>query len=243
MRLAIEAHEALGGLVSRVDLLPCAHPPHKESSGILSFAIRTELIREAVAPYPWLFCNEVEGERETFSYTWDTLAIYAEREPGRRVYFLLGSPDYELLPTWHNGLRLPERCTLAVVPRGIWSEEDFRKDTLALWPDAEPARTDVAGASAMRAAGGEILRLPLPWFEVSSSLIRERWIEGRCLDYPASSRRAAGRLPGTGNAGRENRVPRRRKIPRDKGRALHGCGIFLCMLASYLAHAGLLSYI
>ena len=183
MRLAIEAHEAPGGLVSRVDLLPCAHPPHKESSGILSFAIRTELIREAVAPYPWLFCNEVEGERETFSYTWDTLAIYAEREPGRRVYFLLGSPDYELLPSWHNGLRLPERCTLAVVPRGIWSEEDFQKDTLALWPDAEPARTDVAGASAMRAAGGEILRLPLPWFEVSSSLIRERWIEGRCLDY------------------------------------------------------------
>ena len=70
-----------------------------------------------------------------------------------------------------------------MVPRGIWSEEDFQKDTLALWPDAEPARTDVAGASAMRAAGGEILRLPLPWFEVSSSLIRERWIEGRCLDY------------------------------------------------------------
>ena len=69
------------------------------------------------------------------------------------------------------------------MPRGVWSEEDFQKDTWKLWPDAEPAEAPVPGASAMRAAGGVIFRLPLPWLEVSSSLIRERWLEGRCLDY------------------------------------------------------------
>ena len=43
MRLAIEAHEALGGLVSRVDLLPCAHPPHKESIGGHVAAMETSM--------------------------------------------------------------------------------------------------------------------------------------------------------------------------------------------------------
>ena len=117
LRLAIEVHEAFAGIVSRVDILPNSRPPHKANAVILPFAIRAALIREACAPYPWLFCNELEGEREDQSYTWDTLGIFAEREPGRRFYFVLGSGDFEMLPSWKNGLRLPERCTPVVVPK------------------------------------------------------------------------------------------------------------------------------
>ena len=183
LRLAIEVHEAFAGIVSRVDILPNSRPPHKANAVILPFAIRAALIREACAPYPWLFCNELEGEREDQSYTWDTLGIFAEREPGRRFYFVLGSGDFEMLPSWKNGLRLPERCTPVVVPRGFYPLERFQAMVRSFWPGAEPSEATVPGASGMRTSQGEMLFLPVPWLDVSSSAVRERWSQGRSLDF------------------------------------------------------------
>ncbi|MDO5537231.1 MAG: nicotinate-nicotinamide nucleotide adenylyltransferase, partial [Desulfovibrionaceae bacterium] len=107
LRLAVEIYEALGAHIARVDLVPSAHPPHKEESRVLPFALRARLAREAAAPYPWLRCSELEGERDLPSYTWDTLGLYAERERGRRIFFVLGIEDYAQLPAWRNGLRMP----------------------------------------------------------------------------------------------------------------------------------------
>lgn len=183
LRLAIEVHEAFAGIASRVDILPNSRPPHKANAAILPFAIRAALIREACAPYPWLCCNELEGERETQSYTWDTLGIFAGREPGRRIYFVLGSGDFEMLPTWKCGLRLPERCTPVVVPRGFYPLGRFQETALGFWSGAEPAESAVPGASCMRTPKGEVLFLPVPWLDVSSSAVRERWAQGRSLDF------------------------------------------------------------
>ncbi|MBR5051588.1 MAG: nicotinate (nicotinamide) nucleotide adenylyltransferase [Desulfovibrio sp.] len=183
LRLAIEVHEAFAGMVSRVDILPNSRPPHKANAAILPFAIRAALIREACTPYPWLSCNELEGEREDQSYTWDTLGIFAEREPGRRIYFVLGSGDFEMLPSWKNGLRLPERCTPVVVPRGFYPLERFQATVRRFWPGAEPSAAAVPGASGMRTPQGEMLFLPVPWLDVSSSAVRERCAQGRSLDF------------------------------------------------------------
>ncbi len=184
LRLAIEVREAFAGIASRVDILPSARPPHKAGAAILPFAMRAALVREACAPYPWLRCNELEGERKSRSYTWDTLGIFAEREPGRRIYFVMGSGDFEMLPAWKNGLRLPERCTPVVVPRGFYPPGRFQETARGFWPGAEPCGAPVSGASGMRTPqGGEILFLPVPWLDVSSSAVRERWAQGRSLDF------------------------------------------------------------
>lgn len=202
LRLAVEIHEAFGERVGRVEFLPAAHPPHKRETHVLPFSVRTDLIREAVAPYPWLSCNPVEGLRESPSYTWETLGLLREREPGRELFFVLGSRDYTLLPEWFHGRELPARCTLVVAPRGFYRAEDFARDTRAMWPGAYetepvtgdgvalrvplPASADTEQAEGKTAIGGRegtVLFQPLPWLEVSSSLIRERWLAGRCIDY------------------------------------------------------------
>lgn len=183
LRLAIEVHEAFRGQIDRVELLPTAHPPHKAEKYVLPFDIRVDLIREAAAPYPWLFCNPLEGERTEPSYTWDTLGLLAAREPDRHNVFVIGSQDYVLLPTWHHGLELPERCSLLVTPRGFYKPRDFVRDTLAMWPDAAETAPLTKDGLAMSLGRGQVLFQPLPWLEVSASLIRERWLAGRCVDY------------------------------------------------------------
>lgn len=192
LRLAIEVHETLGDQLERVDILPAAHPPHKAESHILPFEVRVHLIREAVAPYPWLFCNPMEGERTRPSYTWDTLGIYADKEPDKEIVFVLGSLDYVQIPSWFHGPELPERCSLLVAPRGFYSAEQFVQDTLNMWPDARPLPPLTGDGLAMSAGKHRILFQPLPWLEVSASLIRERWLAGRCTDYlvPAGVSRA-----------------------------------------------------
>ncbi|MDO5483370.1 MAG: nicotinate-nicotinamide nucleotide adenylyltransferase, partial [Desulfovibrionaceae bacterium] len=76
LRLAIEAREALGQLVDGVDLLPCAHPAHKQGRGLLPFALRAAMLEAAVAPLPDIRCNRLEAARAGTSYTWDTLGLY-----------------------------------------------------------------------------------------------------------------------------------------------------------------------
>lgn len=183
LRLAIEIHEALGREISRVDILPAAHPPHKAESHVLPFDVRVHLIREAVAPYPWLICNTMEGERSEPSYTWDTLRLLSQREGGREIIFVLGSPDYAQLSSWYHGLDLLERCSLLVAPRGFYSREHFVEDTRRMWPDASLSAPMTDTGITMTCGAARILFQPLPWLEVSSSLIRERWLAGRCIDY------------------------------------------------------------
>ncbi len=183
LRLALEIHEALGFLVERVDLVPAAHPPHKEERHILPFDVRVQLAREAAAPYPWLNAADIEGERDLPSYTWDTLGVYAERWPGRERFFVLGIEDYAMLPSWRNGLRLPERCTLLVVPRGVYRQGDFERATRAMWPDARPGLPVAADGLAMQLGDARVLFQPVPWLPISASLIRERWLCGRSIDY------------------------------------------------------------
>ncbi len=183
LRMAIELYETFGGQLERVDLLPTAHPPHKAEEHVLPFSVRVALGREAVAPYPWLHCNPLEGERSEKSYTWDTLGIFREREPGREIFFVLGSQDYASLSGWYMGTRLLERCSLLIVSRGYYTARNFREDTLSLWPEARPAEALAPGGQCMRTDAGRVIFQPLPWIEVSASLIRDRWLAGRCIDY------------------------------------------------------------
>lgn len=91
-------------------------------------------------PCPWLRCNRLEALRDGPSYTWDTLQAYRAAEPDTDFYFLLGSPDFALLPTWHQGLELPRLCHFVVVPRGDLTAEEFTDMTSALWPEAANTR-------------------------------------------------------------------------------------------------------
>lgn len=189
LRLALEARELLR--LDRVDLVPAALPPHKSARNLLPFGLRCRLLGLAVAGRPGLTINLMEGRRRGPSYTWDTLSIYARICPGAHLFFLMGVPDLQALPAWRNGLRLPRLADLVAVARQGMAQAEVRELVSDYWPGAtslERLSTDQYHGSKevlqWRLPGfGRLLLLRPPFLDVSSTLIRSYWLQGRDLQF------------------------------------------------------------
>ena len=185
-RIAIEVSEALSPAMTL--FVPCASPPHKTADNLLPFDLRAALLcaslAEAGMDKGFAVC-EVENERSGPSYTVDTLSDLAPRYPDRRLVFIMGGGDYAQLSSWRRWRELPALADLAVLPRVERNEGFFDETTRALWPEAqktEPPFPAVSGAYALP-GGGHVFFLPQPRLDISSTLVRERWLEGRRLDF------------------------------------------------------------
>lgn len=184
LRLAIEVREALGPLVDSLVLVPCGNPPHKRAESLLPFALRAEMTRAAVRGLPGISVSEEEGERQGYSYTWDTLSRFREKLPGRELYFVIGTPDFALLHTWRRGLELSQLCQFIVVARGEQTEEPFVQAARRHWPGVRSVAPVLPDSLCMELPdGGRVHYLPLPWLAVSASRIRERWLRRQNVDF------------------------------------------------------------
>ncbi len=190
LRLAIEVYERL--CLDRLDVVPCALPPHKHTQGLLPFALRTRCIALALGlegtarPEKGLTLNTLEQERQGPSFTIDTLNAYHEREPGCSLYFIMGSSDLLTLPSWKKGLELPKLASLVVVPRLDTDLKAVREFVAAHWPEAKhhpvPPPHDHGVKAIWEFAGATRLDyLPLPRMDVSATMIRTAWLQGRSL--------------------------------------------------------------
>ncbi|HJD96415.1 nicotinate (nicotinamide) nucleotide adenylyltransferase [Mailhella massiliensis] len=182
VRHAVEVAEALG--LERVALMPCATPPHKESAGLLPFALRVELLRAAVKGIPFLKVETLEGELSGPSYTWRTLNEWARRHEGEPLpYFMMGAEAFAALDTWNHGLKLPQVAHLVMVPRGGDDGSVFHESIRSFWPGSLPEVCDVPlGRETVElAGGGRCTFLPVPRLDISSTFIRARWRSGRSL--------------------------------------------------------------
>ncbi|MFV0420666.1 nicotinate (nicotinamide) nucleotide adenylyltransferase [Oleidesulfovibrio sp.] len=181
LRLLIEVREALG--LDGVEVLPCSVPPHKNIRGILPFEIRCAMLNAMVAPFQWATVNTIEGQRQGPSYTLDTLKLLTE-ERKAKMLFVLGAEDFPALPQWHKGTILPDVSDLLIVTRGTDTMDGFLA-AIEDWPDGKLQQVSPSLPAVqkeyMTASGGRVLYLPIPMLEISASLIRERWLQRRCL--------------------------------------------------------------
>lgn len=183
MRLAIEVYEALFPQLDHIDLVPCAQPPHKDTSTLLPFDLRAALVQAAIADIPYLRVNPLEAQRRGPSYTYDTLCAYKAQSPSTSCMFILGGEDFTAIRQWHKGQALPELAHIAVVPRAGADSSTFCQTVNALWPSARIEPRPAGGYTAFTEWGTQLLYLPLPRLDVSASLLRERWIEGKNIQH------------------------------------------------------------
>ena len=193
MRLAIEAKEAFQA--SRVDFIPCYNPPHKPTANLLPFELRVEALKRAIAGPPQLLnfeINQFEASFDLPSYTIYTLEHYRAREPEAELWFVIGLSDYLQLPSWFRWQDLTNFANLAVVPRHGHEQEIFTQTTRKLWPQSQEGSTQINGlpgpffytcSELKKENWGKIQFLPLPRLDISSSLIRKKWLKGESLDY------------------------------------------------------------
>lgn len=184
LRLALEVLQTLPQVISQVDMIPCADPPHKDKRALLPFELRAAMLEAAVAPFAQLTVNRIEASRAGPSYTWDTLLAYRALYGEQARYFVLGASDFALLDVWYNGLRLPELTNFIVVPRADTARELFMQTIERFWPQAHSVPPLLEqGISAALPQGGAFHFVPLPRLDISASLIRQHWLAAKSIDF------------------------------------------------------------
>ena len=181
LRLAFEISENFSELISQVLIVPCARPPHKAAWQMLPFDLRIQMLEMSLKDYPHIKVSRLEGEREGLSYTWETLLECQRRYSGWQIYFVMGIDDYEQVADWYRGLELPKLCHLIIVSRGTTSFDDFCAATKSLWPSSVP---NLGGEKFCFLPGeSRSYFLDIPWLNISSTMLRDRWRRGLTLDF------------------------------------------------------------
>jgi nicotinate-nucleotide adenylyltransferase len=139
--------------------------PHKEIEDDPGAEVRLEMARLAADGEDGVEASGLEVERDEPSYTYRTLELLAEREPGKELFFLLGADMAAGLASWKEPKRVLELAKLGVVPR----------------PGVEMGDVE----SALKALGAadrmEIIQMPL--CGVSSTTVRKRARDGKPLRH------------------------------------------------------------
>jgi nicotinate-nucleotide adenylyltransferase len=142
-----------------VVLLMVANVPWQKEGrrSITPAADRLAMVEAAVAEVPGLEAGRLEIDLGGISYTADTLAALADKEPGAELYTIVGDDAAAGLTTWQRYEEVVGRSRMVVVDR-----------------PGEPVRLpgDV-----------EWIHVEVPRLEVSSTDLRARFTDGRPLDY------------------------------------------------------------
>ena len=192
LRVVLEVGEALQA--DRLDFVPSFCPPHKQQSGMLPFKLRVEALRRALSGKKDVYINLFEAELEKSSYSIYTLQDYTAREPDTELFFILGIYDFAQLDKWYRWDELITYANLAVVARQGGDAGEFMNISRRLWPGCtfeRPGNTEQMYCFIPRPAtaglGGRdtacICFLPVPRLDISSSLLRQKWLAGQSLDF------------------------------------------------------------
>ena len=162
VRLARKALECLP--VDEVRIIPAGDHPHKQQHDMAPASDRLAMCRACFAGMAGVVVDDRELRRAGPSFTKDTLAELAAEHPGRRLFFLIGSDNLPLLPTWHNHHAILQLATVVTYPRRGYP--------------IDPAL--LAGLDLTPAERSQLLSqvLDLPADDIAASRLRERWRRG-----------------------------------------------------------------
>jgi nicotinate-nucleotide adenylyltransferase len=176
LAVARSAADQLGAVVH---LTPCADPPHR-ARPVANAAQRAQMVRLAIDGDARLALDLRELRRDGASYTLDTVReLRAELGAEHPLACLIGADAFRGLNGWRGWRELLDLTHIVALTR-----PGHRLD--ALDPELENAiATRRAGAvdALHEAAGGFVLELDVPAWEVSSTEVRAAIAERRPLGH------------------------------------------------------------
>jgi nicotinate-nucleotide adenylyltransferase len=114
--LATDAREALD--LDRLIFVPAGTQPFKIDTPPVASAIdRLEMVRLAVADDANYTVDDTEIGRKGLSFTVDTLEQLSRKNPGAKLFLLLGEDTLAGFDGWRSPERISELATLAVMRR------------------------------------------------------------------------------------------------------------------------------
>jgi len=175
LRLALELTEALA--LDECRFLPCKHPVLPKENPIPAHH-RVALCRLATESEPRFSVDERECERDTPSYSIDTLRALRKEFPEASFYFIVGKDSYATLPQWHEWQSLFELTHFIVVERPAFT------DALPNEVQQEESKRRVDSIEALTAEQSGLIYYPATThLAISASHIRELLQQGLSPRY------------------------------------------------------------
>ncbi|MDO6461969.1 nicotinate-nucleotide adenylyltransferase [Granulosicoccaceae sp. 1_MG-2023] len=171
LRSALELGELLG--LSRVHMIPCHIPPHREQPGA-SAADRLAMLRLAVEGSELLIADDRELQRPEASYTVDTLRDFARTHPQQRRVLFIGVDAFAAFTRWHEWQTILEMADLAIMDR---PGAVLSAPSQALLDEREVDVLPDDGST------GRIIRRRLTQLDISSTVIRATLAAGGNVRY------------------------------------------------------------
>jgi nicotinate-nucleotide adenylyltransferase len=155
--LAEQAREQLD--LNKVLLIPAGDPWRKAFRQVVAAAHRLAMTQLAVKDDPGFVVDDCEVSRDGPTYTADTLRELHRLHAKDELFLLLGEDALADLPFWREPEAIAEEANIVVAPRG------------GVVLPALPFDAD------------RVIRIKMPFMEISSTDIRERAKAGRSLRY------------------------------------------------------------
>jgi nicotinate-nucleotide adenylyltransferase len=101
----------------KVIFLPCAHSPLKKVHPVAGDQARYTMLRQGLQGQGWAEVSKWEIQRGGISYTVDTLRAMEQKHSGASFFWIMGSDQWDLLPSWKESQTLRQKLHFLVFPR------------------------------------------------------------------------------------------------------------------------------
>ena len=138
------------------------HPPHKNGMKISPVDQRLEMLNIAIKENPNFIMSDLEIERKGLSYSIDTIMEYKKQNNlnSNELFYLMGSDSLRQFKKWKDPKMIIDESRVIVAIR-----PGFRPSDIPNWILAK------------------IQFASIPRIEISSTTIRERWVNDKTIRY------------------------------------------------------------
>lgn len=158
---------------SRLGLMPCRHPPHKEADGTMT-KHRIEMVRLMCSGDALLYPELIELSLPTPSFTIQTLKALRKNNPSQTLIFLLGQDSLYNLEDWFQWQDILSYCHIVVMSRAD-NAVDWQRlsGELVKWLN----RHQVPDPECLKMCQqGYVWLAPTPLYPISSGQLRH-WLQ------------------------------------------------------------------
>ena len=146
----------------QIVLVPAYQPPHKNGMKISPVDQRLEMLNIAIKENPNFIMSDLEIERKGLSYSIDTIMEYKKQNNlnSNELFYLMGSDSLRQFKKWKDPKMIIDESRVIVAIR-----PGFRPSDIPNWILAK------------------IQFASIPRIEISSTTIRERWVNDKTIRY------------------------------------------------------------
>jgi nicotinate-nucleotide adenylyltransferase len=161
--IAYEAKHQLN--LDKIIFMPAGSPPHKRDRNILGASLRYNMVKEAIEGYEDFIISDYEIRKEGYSYTFETLEYLKNND--NELYFITGADCLLDIEKWKEPEKIFKVSNFIVFSRGGYKTEELILQKSKI---DEKYNTNINFL--------DIIDL-----EISSSVIRERIMNGKRVDF------------------------------------------------------------